>query len=173
MVLAFTRRLCRDADQEMWLVHYCDVHVGSIGIRQGVPVDDVDRWGWACGLYPMAGAVIRLDSGTAANFARARRDFGKAWEARLPTLTGADFETWRFHRDFAAWKYAMHNLGRKLPTDTTAGVSQCFCGATITSAGSQEHVLAAHRMTSSTMKCVQPAPVAHPDATAHRLLDKG
>jgi hypothetical protein len=50
--------------------------------------------------HPDGSLVIRLDSGTAPNFTRARRDFGKAWEGLLPTLAGADFKAWRFHRDF-------------------------------------------------------------------------
>ena len=143
---ALTRRLCHNAHQETWRIHYGDVRVGRIGIRAGVP-DDVDQWGWSCGFYPTADLIIRHDEGTAPNFKRARRYFETSWKALLPKLTEADFEAWRRHRDFTAWKYAMHDLGLKLPTATTAGVARCLCGATITNASCDEHIHSAHRMT--------------------------
>ena len=34
-----TRRRSPDAQQETWLVHYGDVHVGTISERAGVPAD--------------------------------------------------------------------------------------------------------------------------------------
>src|ERR1700722_17944810 len=36
---------------DCWHVYFGDVHVGTIAIRAGVPVD-VDQWGWSCGFYP-------------------------------------------------------------------------------------------------------------------------
>jgi hypothetical protein len=34
-----TRRRNPDARQESWLIHYGDVHVGTIGLRLGSPSD--------------------------------------------------------------------------------------------------------------------------------------
>jgi hypothetical protein len=47
---ALTRRRSTER-QDCWHVYYGDVHVGTIAIRAGVPVD-VDQWGWNCGFYP-------------------------------------------------------------------------------------------------------------------------
>lgn len=46
-----TRRRDPDARHESWLTYYGDVHVGSIGLRSGNPVDS-DPWQWLCGFYP-------------------------------------------------------------------------------------------------------------------------
>src|SRR5258708_23796023 len=48
---ALTSRRSRDAHAESWQIFYGDVHVGTIGVRAGVP-NDVDQWGWSCGFYP-------------------------------------------------------------------------------------------------------------------------
>jgi hypothetical protein len=135
---ALTRRRSRNEHQETWLIHYGDVRVGRIGIRAGVP-SDAEQWGWSCGFYPTGDLAIRRDSGTAPSFKRARRDFAAAWKALLPHLTEADFEAWRAHRDSTNWNM-MHDLGLKLPTATAAGVSLCFCGATITNASCDERI---------------------------------
>jgi hypothetical protein len=44
---ALTRRRYPERP-DRWHVYYGDVHVGTIAIRAGVPVD-VDQWGWDCG----------------------------------------------------------------------------------------------------------------------------
>ena len=36
---------------DCWHVYVGDVHVGTIAIRTGCPVD-VDQWEWSCGFYP-------------------------------------------------------------------------------------------------------------------------
>jgi hypothetical protein len=38
---------------------------------------------------------------------------------------------YRRHRASIAWKYAMWERGRKLPTQTADGRARCFCGAVI------------------------------------------
>jgi hypothetical protein len=43
---ALTRRRYPERP-DCWHVYYGDVHVGTIAIRAGVPVD-VDQWGWDC-----------------------------------------------------------------------------------------------------------------------------
>jgi hypothetical protein len=49
-MVMLTRRRDPDAGQESWLVYYGDVHVGTIGVRSGIPHDQVP-WGWRCGFY--------------------------------------------------------------------------------------------------------------------------
>ena len=74
-------------------LNYGDVHVGTIAIRAGVPVD-VDQWGWNCGFYPWShhGQPIQ---GTAETFEQARADFEAAWREYLPKCSQADFEECR------------------------------------------------------------------------------
>jgi|ERR1700677_968140 N-acetylneuraminic acid mutarotase len=76
--------------------------------------------------------------------AQARADFEGAWAAFLSNRTEADFEKWRYQRDVTAWKYAMWDAGKKLPTQLPGGRSLCFCGAAIDIAGVNAHVRAAH-----------------------------
>ena len=59
---------------DCWHVFYGDIHVGTIAIRSGIPVDR-DQWGWSCGFYPGSDPGEYL-SGTAATFDQARADFG-------------------------------------------------------------------------------------------------
>jgi hypothetical protein len=54
------------------------VHVGTIAIRTGVPVD-VDQWGWNCGFYPSSHHALQVQ-GTAETFEQARADFEAAWK---------------------------------------------------------------------------------------------
>jgi hypothetical protein len=85
---------------DCWHVYFGDVHVGTIARRTGCPVD-VDQWEWRCGFYP----GIEPDghqSDTAVDFDHARADFEATWRAILPTLTGADFQKWRYQRDATA-----------------------------------------------------------------------
>ncbi len=81
-----TRRRSQNRDQESWLICHGDVHVGTIGIRSGVPVH-VDQWQWSRGFYP----VGERENGTAADFDQARADFEVAWRQLLPRVTEADF----------------------------------------------------------------------------------
>jgi hypothetical protein len=50
-------------------------------------------------------------SGTARSFLEARADFDAAWQAILLGLTEEQFEEWRQHAAFTAWKYAMWEAG--------------------------------------------------------------
>jgi hypothetical protein len=70
---------CRDC----WHVYYGDVHVGTLAIRSGAPVD-VDQWGWILGFYPGT-EVGEYRDGTAGTFDLARADFDAAWKALLPS----------------------------------------------------------------------------------------
>ncbi|SHH20073.1 hypothetical protein [Bradyrhizobium erythrophlei] len=138
---ALTRRRYPER-QDCWHVYYGDVHVGTIAIRAGVPVD-VDRWGWDCGFYPPSHHGRHVD-GTAETFEQARADFEAAWREYLPKCSEADFEEYRRERARTAWKYRMWGKGCRMPTQSTDGRSRCFCGEPIDIAGVDQHVYAAH-----------------------------
>src|SRR6516164_7875010 len=55
---ALTRRRDPAAHDETWLIHYDDVHVGTIRMRTGVPTN-VDQWGWTIGFYPASHRGLR------------------------------------------------------------------------------------------------------------------
>jgi len=128
--------------QDCWHIYYGDVHAGTIAMRTGNP-HDTDPWEWSCGFYPgsMPGEI---QSGTSATFDEARAEFESAWKIFLSTRTEADFQEWRDQRDWTAWKYAMRDGGRKLPTYFPSGRSKCFCGAELTIASIPGHVRLAH-----------------------------
>jgi hypothetical protein len=139
---ALTRRRNPDARQESWLVYYGDVRVGTIAIRSGNPFG-TDPWQWRCGFYP-GSEPGDCTSGTAASFDQARADFEEAWRVFLANRTEADFDEYRKHRAWTAWKYAMWDSGCKLPTQLASGRSSCFCGAVIDIKGMSQHVHVAH-----------------------------
>jgi hypothetical protein len=58
---------------DCWHVYYGDVHVGTIALRSGAPVD-VDQWGWILGFYPGTEPEEYRD-GTAKTFDVARANF--------------------------------------------------------------------------------------------------
>jgi hypothetical protein len=136
-----TRRRDPNARLESWLVSYGDLQVGTIGLRSGVP-GHVDPWTWRCGLPQVIVRGLRTD-GTAATFEKARTDFEAAWQKYLPRCTDADFEQYRRHQAWTAWKYRMKDTGLLLPTATASGRSRCFCGMEIGD-GFAEHVYAEH-----------------------------
>jgi hypothetical protein len=141
-MFALTRRRDPDARQESWLILYSDVHVGTIGLRSGNPFD-TDQWQWRGGFYP-GSEPGDWTSGTAASFDQARLAFESAWRVLLTKRTEADFDEYRNHRDWTAWKYAMWDSGCKLPTQLASGQSRCFCGAGINIKGTRQHVHLAH-----------------------------
>ena len=140
-----TRRRNPDASQESWRVYYGDVRVGTIAIRSGNPAD-TDPWQWRCGFYP-GSEPGDCTSGTAASFDQARRDFEEAWRVFFAHRTEADFDEYRKHLAWTAWKYAMFDSGCKLPTQLASGRSTCFCGAVIDIKGMSAHVHVAHMET--------------------------
>jgi hypothetical protein len=113
-----TRRRSTDAREECWHVYYGDIHVGTIALRSGAPVD-VDQWGWILGFYPGT-EVGEYRDGTAETFDLARADFEAAWKALLPTLADAHFQRWRDARDWTTKKYAIRDVG----TRRTAAVAK-------------------------------------------------
>jgi hypothetical protein len=70
--------------------------------------------------------------------------FESAWRVFLAKRTEADFDEYRKHRAWTAWKYAMWDSGCKLPTQVASGQSRCFCGAVIDIKGMSQHVHIAH-----------------------------
>ncbi|MHC6151191.1 hypothetical protein [Bradyrhizobium elkanii] len=124
-----TRRRDKEAAREKWSILYRDVVVGSIGLRKGVP-NHADQWEWKCGFYP---GSDRSTGGPAATFDDRRAGFEAAWGALLPTLTEADFQAWRDHRDWIARKQAMWDRGEKLPSQQPSSLMRCPCGATFDS----------------------------------------
>jgi hypothetical protein len=137
-----TRRRSTDAQQECWHVYYGDVRVGRISERSGVP-HDVDQWGWDCGFHPLSHRG-RQAGGTAATFDEARACFEAAWKVYLTRCTEADFDEYRRQEAWTTWKYAMHDAGLKLPTQSADSRSRCLCGATIDIPGLRSHVNTAH-----------------------------
>jgi hypothetical protein len=135
---ALTRRPSQDGRQDCWHIYYGDIQAGTIAKRVG------NQWKWICGFYPES-KPGEIRSGTATAFDQARAEFAKAWKIFFANRTEADFQAWRDQRDFAAWKYAMWDAGRKLPTQLPTGRSKCFCGAALTISGVTDHVRAAHR----------------------------
>jgi hypothetical protein len=129
---------------DCWHVYFCDVQVGTIAARAGVPVD-VDQWGRQCGFYPPSHQGRHCD-GTAETFEQARAEFEAAWREYLPKYTEADLEEYRRQEAWTAWKYAMHDAGCRMPTQCASGVARCFCGATIDIQGTATHAYAAHMM---------------------------
>jgi hypothetical protein len=95
---ALTRRRYPER-QDCWHVFYGDVHVGTIAILPGLPVD-VDQWGWDIGFYP--GTKPRQErGGTSETFDQAHADFeaaGSAADAHpRPTLIDGERPATRPH----------------------------------------------------------------------------
>jgi hypothetical protein len=82
--------------------------------------------------------------GTQPTYDEAKAEFEKAWEWLGPQITPAMRTEWHHDRAWTAWKYAMREAGCKLPSQTTTGVSRCFCGAEITAESVPGHVDAEH-----------------------------
>jgi hypothetical protein len=139
---ALTRRRYPER-QDCWHVYYGDVHVGTIALRSGCPID-VDQWSWSCGFYLGVEPGEHQD-GTAVDFEQARADFEAAWLRILPALTETDLQAWRDERDSTAWKYSMRDAGMQMPTQLASGRSRCFCGSEIDIKGVDAHILSAHR----------------------------
>jgi hypothetical protein len=137
-----TRRADKDHKQS-WSVYYGDVRVGHIGIRAGVP-NNADQWSWSCGFNPGCDRGEQKH-GTGKTFEDARAGFQAAWDILRPKKTEAHFELWRHERDMTAWKYRMWKEKCSMPSQTTTGTSQCFCGSEITLASIPKHVREAHR----------------------------
>jgi hypothetical protein len=144
--MAALRRLReKDSHQESWHILHGDIRVGWIGLLSGVPTHG-EQWGWRCGLPQLVVRGMRT-GGSAATFEQARADFETAWENYLPLCTTADFEAYRWQEVWTRWKYAMHDAGCPLPTQTVDDRSKCFCGAEITNKSVRDHILACHMKT--------------------------
>lgn len=116
-----TRRRDRNAGQESRLIYCGDVHVGTIGLPIGNPIDS-DPWQWRCGFYPGSRPGV-CTSGTAARFDQGRVLFLAVWAVFLSKRTDADFEKWREERARTARKSAIWRCGER-PTPLRNGSPQ-------------------------------------------------
>jgi hypothetical protein len=129
---ALTRRRSKNHDHhEVWDVYFRDVHVGSVGERAGVPVH-VHQWKWSAGFYPGCEPGEHR-SGTATDFAAARREFEVAWHELSATKTEADYRAWRDDRDMKADIRARRARGEKLDSEIPSSMMRCFCGVSFDS----------------------------------------
>ena len=133
-----TRRRDATENLEQWSIFDGAVRVGIM--RKVGGTEGADVWQWSCGLR----ALPRQPSGTAGTFDEARDAFQKAWEEIGPQITPEMRTEWLEQEAFTAWKYAMHDAGCRMPTQSTTGRSRCFCGDEITTAGVMDHIRAAH-----------------------------
>jgi hypothetical protein len=118
---------------DCWHVYYGDVQAGTIALRVGNP-PDTDPWEWSCGFYPGCQPGEHTN-GTAATFDEACADFGRAWAVFLSNRTPWDFEEYREARDRIARKYALWDVGKRLPPNEwepgkpCSIFMKCPCGA--------------------------------------------
>jgi hypothetical protein len=123
---------------DCWHVFFGDVQVGTIAVQPGMPLS-VQQWRWDCGFYPLDHRD-RSHCGYASNFDQARIGFEAAWRDYLPRCTEADFIAYRRQRAWTAWKYAMHDAGLPMPTQSSSGRARCFCGAAIDIVVTDRHI---------------------------------
>jgi hypothetical protein len=136
-----TRRRDTARNAETWLIFLEDVHIGTIGRRAGVPTD-AEQWGWRCGFLSGSRRGARAEGRLRTSI---RRDLnlkplGAGCGRVTPTLTSPTIAA----RAWTAWKQAMWERGRKLPTQIQEGRARCFCGAEIDIANMDRHVTAPH-----------------------------
>jgi hypothetical protein len=120
---ALTRRRSPGRQEECWLIHYGDVHCGTIAERTGNPFD-TEQWEWRCGFYPGSDPG-ECTGGTAETFDGARAAFEVAWRVFLANRSEADFQAWRDQRDRTAAKYAAWERGEKLPSQIRTSMMGC------------------------------------------------
>lgn len=137
--MTLTRRRDATENLEQWSIWDDNVRVGLM--RQVGSTGGAVIWQWGC----WGGAT-----GSADTFDAARQAFQKAWECISPTITAEDRKAWLEQEAETAWKYAMHDAGCRMPTQSPDGWSHCFCGARITISGVMDHIRAAHMGTSKT-----------------------
>ena len=137
-----TRRRDADRQTEHWLIFAEDIHIGSIGVRGGVPIH-AEQWQWTVSVFPASRRGIR-DAGIAPDFQTARAAFERCWCEIEPQITEADRLEHRRVRAHTAWKYKMWESGCKLPTQVASGRSQCYCGAEIDNQSVGPHIDAEH-----------------------------
>lgn len=138
-----TRRRDATEDLEQWSIWDGNVCVGVM--RQVGSTGGKMIWQWSCGLR----GLPREPSGSADTFNQAKEAFRKAWQEVEPQITPEMRTEWLEQQAHTAWKYAMHDAGCRLPTQSPDGWSHCFCGARITVAGVPDHIRAAHMGTKS------------------------
>ena len=126
---------------ESWGIYYGDVLVGGLSKMNGLGSSMI--WRWSCGFYPGC-EPHQQSAGSENHFEEAKAAFQQSWDRLQPQLTPAMMDEWRKQQAWTDWKYAMQDAHCELPTQTTTGISRCFCGAEITIAGFTDHVYAKH-----------------------------
>lgn len=139
-MVELTRRRLNE-DFESWGIFYGDVRVGRISHLPGMGSQMI--WQWSCGFYPGCNPG-QQSAGNEDTIENARVAFQVAWQTLRPEITSAMINEWRARQAFTAWKYAMWDGGRKLPTQTTTGKSRCFCCIEINMAGVPDHIQRKH-----------------------------
>lgn len=127
---------------ESWGIFYDDVQVGGLTHQNGL--GSSMHWQWSCGFYPGCDLRTQMSAGGEDLFDDAKAAFQKAWELLQPQITPAMLDEWRKDRAYTKWKYAMRDAGCQMPTQSSTGISGCFCGAEITIASVRDHVYSAH-----------------------------
>jgi hypothetical protein len=164
---ALIRRRSNDSPQESWHIFYCDVPVGWIGIRSGVPVG-LDQWGWRCGFSPGMEPGQQCE-GSAATFKSARTAFLFAWRHVLSHLGEANFEAFRRDRAFHTWKRRMWDEGVKLPTQLASGRSKSASVAPRSISKTPNST--STKNTWPPMKYVAPRRYADPEVAARKIVE--
>ncbi|WP_257169689.1 hypothetical protein [Bradyrhizobium sp. SRS-191] len=141
---ALTRRRDPEAPDETWRIYFGDIEAGTIARNKGS--FGSPAWQWFCGFYP-GSRPGEQTIGTAPSFTEARSAFELAWSAFVSRRSPEDFDEWRRHRAFTAWKYAMWDAGCRLPTQNRSGRSRCFCGAEIDLRTTERHIYSSHMAT--------------------------
>lgn len=140
--MTLTRRLFQENHYQRWDIFDGDVRVGTITEINGT--EGQMLWQWSCGFYPGCDKRTQQTAGSCDTFDEAREEFQRAWERLEPEITPEMRGEWLEHQAFTAWKYAMHDAGCRMPTQSTTGRSRCFCGAEITTLGVDNHIRALH-----------------------------
>lgn len=137
--------LSRRADPDrpdVWRIFCGDINAGWIG--RVTTVSAKSEWVYSAGFHP-GSSPGEIKTGIATSFDEAKAKFLIAWLKFAHSRKPDDFEEWRDHRDFTAWKYRMHDVGLKMPTQSETGRTKCFCGTEITTSSLMDHIRTAHR----------------------------
>jgi hypothetical protein len=128
---------------------YTSERSGSVLVTRSAPINGGGAAASIQATSPATGPPVRRR--------KARGDFELAWLVFLANRTEADFDEYRKHRAWTAWKYAMWDSGCKLPSQLASGQSRCFCGAVIDIKGHEP--ARPCRPHGSRMKFAEPSPL--------------
>lgn len=142
--MPLTRRRLNTEHLEAYGIYDGDIRVGGLMRLSGTA--GAMLWQWACGFYPGCDLKTQMSSGNKDTYDEAKAEFEKAWEKLRPQITPAMRDEWPQQQAFTAWKYAMHDSGCRMPTQSPDGRSKCFCGEEITTEGVPDHIRTCHKL---------------------------